>query len=107
MTSHTEPATPLTPPRWAQFERLVAHLTDGVTVQDATGRLVYANAAGARLSGYATPAELLAAPVGHYVRRFDVLSANGEPVGLDELPGRVALHGTPTSAELIVRERGT
>ena len=45
---------------WEQLELVVAHLADGITVQDATGRLVYANDAGARMSGYSSPAELLA-----------------------------------------------
>ena len=39
------------------------HVGDGVTVQDPRGRLVYANAAAAQALGFASAAELLAAPV--------------------------------------------
>ena len=94
-------------PAWGQFEMLVAHLSDGVTVQDTSGKLVYANAAGARLSGYATPAELLAAPVSDFAERFEVLSADGVPLRLNDLPGRRALQGTAADAMLRVRERAT
>ena len=94
-------------PRWAQFERLVEHLSDGVTVQDTSGRLVYANEAGARLSGYSTPGELLDAPVGDFLSRFEVLSANADPVPIESLPGRIALYGRASTAELLVRDRRT
>src|SRR4051812_9070692 len=97
--------TEANPPRWAQFELLISHLNDGVTVQDSTGKLVYANDAGAQLSGYATPADLLAAPVGDYQTRFEVLSATARPIPLQSLPGRVALQGKATTAELLVRDR--
>ena len=90
---------------WAQFELLVEHLTDGVTVQDATGRLVYANEIGARMSGYATPAELLAAPVGDYATKFDVTTDAGLPISLPELPGRKALVSGRAESLLRVRDR--
>ena len=92
---------------WAQFELLVQHLADGVTVQDATGRLVYANEMGARLSGYTSPAELLAAPVGDYAKRFEVLDQAGLPVSLGELPGRKAMMSGRADALLRVRDRST
>lgn len=90
---------------WAQFELLVEHLTDGVTVQDATGRLVYANDLGAQMSGYATPAELLAAPVGDYATRFEVTTESGVPIRLTDLPGRNALLSGRAETLLRVRDR--
>ncbi|HET7374577.1 MAG TPA: ATP-binding protein [Gemmatimonadaceae bacterium] len=92
---------------WAQFELVVANLTDGITVQDATGRLVYANDAGARMSGYSSPAELLAAPVGDFTKKFEILNEAGLPVSLAELPGRQALITGRGEAVLRVRERAT
>ncbi len=95
------------PPKWAQFEVLVANLVDGVTVQDTNGRLVYANPAGARMSGYASPAELLAAPVGDYLKRFEVRDLVGELLPLTELPGRRALVLGQADAVLRVRDLAT
>ena len=103
--SPDQPA-PFLPP-WAHFETLVSQLRDGVTVQDESGKLVYANEAGALMSGYANAAELLAAPVGDYARMFDVASEGGSPVHLAELPGRRALAEGASSQILRVRNRAT
>ena len=92
---------------WAQFELLVEHLTDGITVQDASGRLVYANQVGARMSGYDSPAELLAAPVGDYLKKFEVTTETGLDLGIGELPGRQALQSGRAEALLHVRDRRT
>ena len=92
---------------WAQFELLVAHVADGVTVQDGTGRLVYANEVGARMTGYSSPAELLAAPVGDFASKFEVMNEAGVPISLSELPGRQALLTGRGEAVLRVRERAT
>jgi PAS domain S-box-containing protein len=92
---------------WAQFELLLAHLADGITVQDASGRLVYANEAGARMSGYNSPAELLAAPVGDFATKFEVMDEAGLPISLSDLPGRKALLSGRGEAVLRVRERAT
>ncbi|HXF73544.1 MAG TPA: SpoIIE family protein phosphatase [Actinomycetota bacterium] len=92
--------------------RLLAVLTqgtaDGVTVQDRDGRLVYANAAAARLSGFPSPEALLSVPPGEIVARFEVLDEEGRPFDPDRLPGRRALRGEPEpEAVLEVVERRT
>src|SRR5690348_15915738 len=77
-----------TTPAWSR-ERLAAILdgvSDGITVQDATGRLLYANEAAARAIGYPTVAALLAAPAGAPAGRFTVVDEAGQPVPLDQLP---------------------
>jgi PAS domain S-box-containing protein len=74
------------------------HVGDGVTVQDPSGRLVYANAAAARALGFVSAAELLAAPVAEIVRRFALFDADGQPFPVENLPGRRALQGEPESA---------
>ncbi|MEP6999385.1 MAG: PAS domain-containing protein, partial [bacterium] len=95
------------PPAWAQFELLVAHLTDGVTVQDRSGRTVYANEVAAQTSGYATAEELLTAPTGDYSRLFEVMTEFGEPIALEQLPGRRALVHGKADGVLQVRVRAT
>jgi PAS domain S-box-containing protein len=74
------------------------HVGDGVTVQDPTGRLVYANAVAARALGFAGAAELLAAPVAEVVGRFALFDEDGQPFPVENLPGRRALQGEPESA---------
>lgn len=74
------------------------HVGDGVTVQDPSGRLIYANAAAARALGFSTAAELLATPLSQVMERFAVFDGDGEPFPLDRLPGRRALRGEPEPA---------
>jgi PAS domain S-box-containing protein len=73
------------------------HVGDGVTVQDPSGRLVYANAPAARALGFANVAELLAAPVAEIVGRFALFDEDGQPFPVESLPGRRALQGESQS----------
>jgi PAS domain S-box-containing protein len=68
-------------------------LADAVTVQDADGRLVYANAAAAELLGCASPEELLATPPTELIQRFESFMEDGSPLDPDRLPGRRVLRG--------------
>jgi PAS domain S-box-containing protein len=74
------------------------HVGDGVTVQDSTGRLVYANAAAAQVLGFASAADLLAAPVAEIVGRFALFDEDGQPFPVENLPGRRVFQGEPESA---------
>ncbi len=75
------------------------HVGDGVTVQDPSGRLVYANAAAARALGFASAADLLATPLPEVMTRFAIFAEDGSPFPLDQLPGRRALRGDPEPAD--------
>jgi PAS domain S-box-containing protein len=73
-------------------------LADGVTVQDRSGTVVYANDAAAAMSGLSSPAEMLATPVAELFSRFEMLDEEGAPFPLERLPGRRVLRGEPTAA---------
>jgi PAS domain S-box-containing protein len=83
---------------------ILDHVGDGVTVQDATGRLVYANTAAAQALGFATPADLLNTPLPEVLGRFAVFDEAGLPFPLEHLPGRRALRGE-TEPAVTVRSR--
>ncbi len=72
-------------------------MEDGITVQDKAGKIIFANAAAARATGFATADELVAAPVAEVMSRFEILDANGEPFQREKLPGRLALQGVMVS----------
>ena len=89
-------------------EAILGAVTDGITVQDAGGRLVYANDAAARLSGFATAAELLAAAPTEILARFELLDDQRRTVSPAELPGRLALaEGRERSLTVCWRIRST
>jgi PAS domain S-box-containing protein len=90
-----------------QLEIITQASADGITIQDPTGRVVYANDAAARLSGFADAPSFLAAPIDEIVERFEVLGEDGRPMQQDELPGRRVMAGEPSAeALLLVRTVG-
>lgn len=91
-----------------QLAIILGGLADGITVQDATGRLIYANDAAARAIGYPSAADLLAAPLTDIIEQFTMIDEDGEPFPPDQLPGRIALGGV-ASREVVMgyRRRGS
>ncbi len=90
------------------FELLRA-LPEGITLQEPNGRLVFANATGARILGFRSPDELIQAPVGEVTARFELFDEQGEPLPVDSLPSRLALTGVEAPERLIrfrVRQSG-
>jgi PAS domain S-box-containing protein len=77
--------------------RLVLQGTDaGITVQDRTGKIVYANQTAANVIGFASPEEVIAATVGQIEERFDVRDLDGHPLPKERMPYHAALVGQPT-----------
>jgi len=91
-----------------RLEVILEGIGEGVTVQDRSGRLVYANTAGARLCGVSTPEELLQAPVADVIASFEVLDENGTSIFPDRFPGRRVLKGeAPERLLMQVRDKST
>jgi diguanylate cyclase (GGDEF)-like protein/PAS domain S-box-containing protein len=87
-----------------ELQAMLDGVADGITVQDAAGRLHYANDAAARIIGFETAAELLATPVAKIMQRFELADEHGNPISVLDLPGRKALAGEP-APDLLVRYR--
>lgn len=87
-----------------QLSAILAGVAEGITVQEASGQMVYANDAAARLCGFSKAAELLATPGREVLSRFQIFDESGEPLAADRLPGRLALQGRPIP-EILVRFR--
>jgi PAS domain S-box-containing protein len=98
-------------------ERLVADdlqailegVADSVTAQGPDGSLVYANEAALRVLGFPSAEALLSAPLAEIMSRWILLTPEGEPQSLAELPGRRALMGEEPEdvlVQFIDRETG-
>ncbi|HYI16932.1 MAG TPA: GAF domain-containing protein, partial [Thermomicrobiales bacterium] len=87
-----------------ELEIILRGVADGITVQDADGRLIYANEMAAGMTGCETVEELLATPARELLARFEMLDDAGNPFPLDQLPGRMAMLGT-SSPERLIRFR--
>jgi signal transduction histidine kinase/putative methionine-R-sulfoxide reductase with GAF domain len=83
------------------FEIVLRHLNDGIVVLNPAGELIYANEAGARLSGYSSAAEMLAAPPGEARARFQIFDVDGSPLAPERLPSQRALAGESPEPMLV------
>ena len=87
-----------------QLQAILENLGEAVTVQDPTGRLVFANQAAAEMLGAESVEELLSTPPLELVERFTTVTEDGKPLAIDDLPGRAVLEGRDTTP-LVVRTR--
>jgi PAS domain S-box-containing protein len=89
-----------------RLEVVLEGVADGITVQDRTGHIVYANSAAARICGFASGTEMMAATPAEILDRFDILGEDGAPFPVEALPGRRALAGEAAASALLrVREK--
>ena len=77
----------------ADLQEVLRLAADPITVQDADGRLVYANEAAARMNGFASAEDFLAAPIDEVIARYTLIDESGAPLTREQLPGRRALRG--------------
>lgn len=91
-----------------QLETILEGIGDGITAQDTTGRVVFANSAAARASGFHTVEEFLSTAAQKIVGRYELLDEQGRPFPVTELPGRRVLEGgNPPETLLRIRARAT
>lgn len=83
-----------------QLAAIVSNIDEGITVLT-PGGLLFANDAAARLSGFATGAEMAATPPKEIVSRFEIFAEDGSPLRDADLPSRRAMVGEE-SPEAIV-----
>src|SRR5690242_7251029 len=85
------PRLELAGPEGWLLETIVGALGDGITVQEASGRLAYANDRAAQTLGFVDAADLLAASPEEIRSRYELIDDYGRPIGYEDLPGRRAL----------------
>jgi PAS domain S-box-containing protein len=91
-----------------RLDAVVSELAEAVTVQDANGRVIYANQAAAELMGYASPADMMRDDAEEMIARYELLHEDGTRVAIEELPGRSLLRGGPADPLLFrVIEKST
>ncbi|MEJ2352623.1 MAG: GAF domain-containing protein, partial [Anaerolineales bacterium] len=76
-----------------QLEIILQGVADGITVQDRSGRLAYANDAAARIIGYSSAEQLFNVPFEEILSKLEISDEAGNRLALDQIPGRMALRG--------------
>jgi PAS domain S-box-containing protein len=92
-----------------RLDGILGALAEAVTVQDARGRIVYANDAAARLFGLPDTQTILGAAPGELFAGFEVQHDDGRPVEPHELPSRAIARGEqpePLLTRTIARATG-
>src|SRR5206468_2971772 len=84
-----------------QLEIILSGVADGITAQDTSGRLIYANQSAQRTLGFRSTEDMRAQPPGEELKQFDILDEEGKPFPLDKLPARRALRGEENPETLI------
>jgi len=91
-----------------QLDLVFQNIADGITVQERTGRLIYANDTGAQLAGFASAQAMLAFDMetlrAHLVEQIEMMDEFGQPVTFSDLPSAKALQGQ-SRAEMLVHYR--
>jgi PAS domain S-box-containing protein len=92
-----------------RLQAILEGIEDGITVQDRTGRMVFANSRAARLCGASSVDELLRTPSLDVVGRFEILDEQGQPLPAVDFPARRALQGNAPERPVVmqVRDRST
>jgi PAS domain S-box-containing protein len=91
-----------------ELDGILEGVVDGITVQDRSGRLLFANSAAARQIGFASREELLSAAPSELIKNFELLDEHGNLVAPHNLPGRRVLAGEQQATALLrIRDRST
>lgn len=91
-----------------RLEVILQGVTDGIIVQDVSGRVVYANEAAARITGFPTLHALLESAAGDFASRFELFDEDGAPMPLARLAGRSVLNNEqPSPAVMRLHDRNT
>jgi PAS domain S-box-containing protein/diguanylate cyclase (GGDEF)-like protein len=85
-----------------ELEVIFNSIEDGITVQDRTGQIVYANNAALKFMGFDSLEQLFASSPAAIMDKFEVFDETGNSFDLNNLPGRQALLGKETK-EIIVK----
>jgi PAS domain S-box-containing protein len=84
-----------------QLEAVLRGVAEGITAQDHTGKVIYANDAAARLTGFSSARGVTTPSSDDLIARYEILDEEGNPFPLDRLPGRRALAGEEGVEEVI------
>ena len=84
-----------------QLEAILSSVPAGIMVLDQRGRNVFANEIAARMTGYRSTEELLAAAPGEALRGSEIFDEHGRPIPGDDLPTVKALRGVESPGVLL------
>src|ERR1051325_4542097 len=79
--------------RLPSHDQLLHAISDGIVATDATGAIVFANAAAAAACELGAPAELVGRSLADVAARFEITDELERPLSFADLPGAQAIAG--------------
>lgn len=76
-----------------KLQVILEGITDGVTVFNSAGQVIYANPMGAQMCGFKSVTEMFASDAATIIKNFEVANENGDPIPPSQLPAVLALNG--------------
>ncbi len=83
-----------------QLNVIFQNVADGITVQDGSGKLIYANKMASLIAGYSSTSEMIENPMA-WMDRFELFDEEGNELEDKKFPGRRALEGEINPQEII------
>jgi PAS domain S-box-containing protein len=80
-----------------QLEVIFQNIADGIIVEDACGKIIYANTTAATLAGYTSVEETLKFSALAYWEQFDITDEEGHLFSLSRLPGSRSVDGNAST----------
>jgi PAS domain S-box-containing protein len=84
-----------------QLAAILRGAAEGITAQDPSGKVIYANEAAARLTGFTSIQDVVQSPPDELIARYELLDEEGRPFPAERLPGRRALKGEEGAEEVL------
>lgn len=69
-----------------ELDVILQSVMDGITVQDAEGAVVFANASAASLTAYSSPGSMLSKSISQIQQKYEMFNEAGEPLSYSSLP---------------------
>ncbi len=87
-----------------ELQVILNGVADGISAQDASGQIIFANQAAAQLSGYSSPDDMIHSRIEEVRRKLQMLNEDGQPLALSDFPReRVFREGKSVSLMFRIR----
>lgn len=86
--------------RQSELRAIIHQIPAGVTVQDESGRILYANDPYAHMIGLDSSKDVVDTTVTQILQTVQVINESGQVLSREQLPGYLALMGTPTDEQV-------
>jgi PAS domain S-box-containing protein len=90
-----------------QLRIIFEGVLDGILVQDKRSKIIFANEAAARITGFGSSRELSETSLPDLLESFDIHDEKGDPYPINSLPARRAISGEGPQEDVVIKVRNS